>query len=156
MIPDLVLALADKFAARDAVRRIKDKFIQEGFAKGVAAGVMGWTEQEVAANLMNRVTDFRIKDLEDPGGLLTKVTILKLAEAQENYAVWVGFQFSSPKNLKWKKEMGAIGFKVLVDYGYHSGEDPEILFEYDFIDKLAWVLRPTTNSILEHGTTASK
>lgn len=150
MIPDLVLVLADKFAARDAVRTIKDKFTKEGFAKGVAAGVMGWTEEEVALNLMNHVTDLRVEGLEDPGGLLPYATILKLAEAQENYAVSVGYQFSSSKTLTWKKEIQGKGSKVLRRYGYYFGQDPEVLFEYDFIDRLAWVLRPTTDSILQH------
>jgi hypothetical protein len=134
----------------EALRRIKIKFTKEGLAKGVAAGVMGWTEEEVALNLMNHVTDYRIQGLEDPAGFLTNVSIFQLAEAQENYAVAVGYQYSSSKTLKWKKEMGAKGFQVLREYGYYFGEDPGALFEYDFIDKLAWVLRATTDSILEH------
>ena len=71
MIPDVVLAIADKVAAREAIRAIEVKFIKEGFAKGVAAGAMGWTEVEVTSTLQNRITAFRVKGLEDPAGLLT-------------------------------------------------------------------------------------
>jgi hypothetical protein len=44
MTPDLFLAFADRMAAREAARKITTKFIKEGFGKGFAAGVMGWTE----------------------------------------------------------------------------------------------------------------
>src|SRR6266849_4060406 len=36
-IPFAILAVADKVAAREAIRKIEVKFIKEGFAKGVAA-----------------------------------------------------------------------------------------------------------------------
>jgi hypothetical protein len=149
MIPDLLLAFADRMAAREAVRKIETKFIKEGFAKGVSAGVMGWTEDEVQLNLKNRVTAFRVQGLEDPAGILPRAYILKLAEVYENYAVDVGYQFSSQKPLGWKKGMLNKGMPILQRYGYHFGTDPGALFEYDFIDKLAWVLRPTTDSIVE-------
>jgi hypothetical protein len=149
MIPDLVLALADRVAAREAVRNIKTKFIKEGFAKGVSAGAMGWTEDEVELNLKNRVTAFRVKGLEDPAGILPLAYILKLSEVYENYAVSVGYQFSSQKPLAWKKGMLYKGMHVLHRYGYHFGTDTGALFEYEFIEKLAWVLRPTTDSIVE-------
>ncbi|WP_225644985.1 hypothetical protein [Bradyrhizobium australafricanum] len=149
MIPDLVLMVADKVAAREALKNIQVKFIKEGFAKGVAAGVMGWSEEEVASNLMNRITAFRVQGLEDPAGILTRATILQVAEAYENYAVVIGFQFSSAKDLKWKREMVAKGSKILHQYGYYFGTDPQALFEYEFIDKLAWTLQPTTNAIVE-------
>ncbi len=148
-IPDAILALADRVAAREAIRTIETKFLKEGFAKGVAAGVMGWTEQEVGSNLKNHVTHFRVKGLEDPAGILRLGYILKLAEAYENYAVDIGYLFSSSKTLEWKKDMRSKGFPVLKEYGYHFGTDPEVLFEYDFIDKLAWVLHPATDSIVE-------
>jgi hypothetical protein len=148
-IPEAVLAVADRIAARDAIRRIETKFAKEGFAKGVAAGVTGWTEEEVSSNLKNRVTAFRVQGLEDPAGFLTTAYILQLAEAYENYAVDLGYRFSSSKTLKWKADMRDKGFAVLVRRGYHFGEDPQVLFEYDFIDKLAWVLRPTTNPIID-------
>jgi hypothetical protein len=150
IVPDVLLGVADRFAAREAVGKIKDKFAQEGFAKGVAAGVMGWTEQEVASNLLNRVTEVRIEKLEDPGGILSRPTIFKLAQAQENYAVAVGYQFAFSKTNQWKADMRGKGFTVLVNHGYHFPNDPAVLFEYNFIDKLAWVLRPTTDSILKH------
>ena len=149
MIPDLVLAVADRMAARDAVRRIQIKFLKEGFAKGVAAGAMGWTEEELTSNLKNRVTPFRIQGLEDPSGLLSLSYMLHLAEATENYAVYVGYQFSIAQSRAWKKDMLAKGMPILYRYGYNFGTDPAALFEYEFIDKLAWTLRPATDSIVE-------
>jgi hypothetical protein len=149
MIPEVVLTIADKVAAREAVTRIEIKFAREGFAKGVAAGITWWSEEEVRLNLKNRVTPFRVQGLEDPAGFLTRAYILQLAEAYENYAVDLGYQFSSSKTLKWKEDMRAKGFTVLAKYGYHFGEDPQVLFGYDFIDKLASVLRPTTNPIID-------
>jgi hypothetical protein len=148
MIPDLLLAFADRMAAREAVRKIETKFIKEGFAKGVAAGVMGWTEDEVRLNLKNRVTPFRVQGLEDPAGILPRAYILKLAEVYENYAVDVGYAFSSQKPLGWKKAMLGKGMPVLHRYGYF-GTDPAALYEYDFIEKLAWVLHSTTDPIVE-------
>ena len=149
MIPDVILAVADKAAAREAVRAIKDKFKREGVAKGIAAGVMSWTEKEVASNLMNHVTPFRLEGLQDPAGFLPYTYMLKLAEAQENYAVAVAYYFSSSKSSEWKREMQGKGFKVLRELRYYFGEDPEALFEYDFIDKLAWALRPTTDLMIK-------
>jgi hypothetical protein len=149
-IPEIVLAIADRVAARDAIRRIETKFAKEGFAKGVAAGVTGWTEEEVSSNLKNRVTAFRVQGLEDPAGFLTTAYILQLAEAYENYAVDLGYRFSSSKTLKWKADMRDKGFAALAKYGYQFARDPKVLlFEYDFIEKLAWVLRPTTNPIID-------
>lgn len=149
MIPDLLLAFADRMAAREAVRKIETKFIKEGFAKGVAAGVMGWTEDEVRLNLKNRVTPFRVQGLADPAGILPRAYILKLAEIYENYAVDVGYAFSSQQSLSWKKAMQGKGMSVLHRYGYYFGTDPAALYEYDFIEKLAWVLRRATDPIVE-------
>jgi hypothetical protein len=149
-IPFAVLAVADKVAAREAIRKIEIKFMKEGFAKGVAAGAMGWTEEEVALNLLNHVTDYRVQGLGDPAGYLSLADILKLAEAYENYAVAMGYQFSSSKTLRWKRDMIGKGFPVLQKYGYHApGYDPEAFFEYDFINQLGRALRPTTDSIVE-------
>lgn len=149
LIPDLILAVADKAAAREAIRRIQVKFLKEGFAKGVAAGVMGWTEDEVDSNLKNRVTSFRIEGLGDPAGFLSRSQILQIAENHENYAVDVGYHFSSSKTLAWKHDVRVKGFSVLAEYGYHFGNDPEVLFEFEFVDKLAWVIGPTTNKMIE-------
>lgn len=178
MIPDVVLMIADKVAAREAVRRIRIKFAKEGFAKGFAAGVTGWSKEEVRLNLKNRVTSYRVQGLEDPAGFLTKARIFQLADEQENYAVDLGYQFTSSHTLKWKRDMLARGSAALAKYGYPFGEvtgpavkrvhlgnviveeeldpaeagpqsKPRYLFEYGFIDKLAWVLRPTTNPIIE-------
>jgi hypothetical protein len=140
---------ADRVAAWETIRTIQIKFVKEGFAKGVAAGAVGWSEEEVGSNLKNRVTPFRVQGLGDPAGYLTISYILQLAEEYENYAVDLGYQFGSSKTLKWKKDMLAKGFTVLAKYGYHFGEDPHVFFEYDFIEKLAWVIRSTTNPIVE-------
>lgn len=86
-IPMVILTIADKVAAREAVKNISIKFLKEGFAKGVAAAVMAWSDDEVASNLMNHVTEFRIRGLEDPAGFLPASYIFNLAQAKENYAV---------------------------------------------------------------------
>jgi hypothetical protein len=112
--------------------------------------VTGWSEAEVNSNLKNLVTPFRVQGLEDPGGILTIDYILKLAEIYENYAVDLGYRFSSAKTLKWKKDMLNKGLADLDRYGYYFAGKPEnYLFEYNFIDKLAWVLRTTTNLIID-------
>jgi hypothetical protein len=149
LIPEIILGVADKVAVHEAIRRIQTKFIKEGFAKGVAAGVMGWTEKEVADNLKNRITPFRVQGLGDPTATLTRSYILQLAEAYENYAVEIGYQFSSTKDFSWKQALRAKGLSVLKNYGYRFGRgDPEALFEYEFLDKLAWVLRPATDAMV--------
>ncbi len=149
-IPFAILAVADKVAAREAIRKIEVKFIKEGFAKGVAAGAMGWTEEEVALNLLNHVTNYRVQGLGDPAGSLSLANILKLAEGYENYAVAIGYHFSSAKTLTWKKDIRTKGFSVLQKYGYHhAGNDPAVFFEYDFINELGRALRPTIDSIVE-------
>ena len=110
---------------------------------------MGWTTDEVESTLMNWVTDFRVQDLGDPAGTLSHAYILQLAEAYENYAVEVGYVYSSSKSQRWKSNMLHKGFPVLKRLGYYFGDNPEVLFEYDFLDKLAWVLSPTTDAIVE-------
>ena len=50
-MPQLVLEIADRIAARDAIRAIEVKFAKEGFARGVAAGVTAWSAAEVASSL---------------------------------------------------------------------------------------------------------
>lgn len=151
MIPDVILAVADRVAAREAIKTIQVKFMKEGFAKGVAAGVMRWSEEEVRLNLKNRITGPRIQGMGDPAGFLQLGYIFQLAEAYENYGVDVGYQFGSSKPIEWKNHMRAKGFAVLAQYGYYFGEDPQALFEYGLVDKLAWVLRSTTNPIAEEG-----
>jgi hypothetical protein len=146
----LGLAYADKVAAEDAIRRIKVKFIKEGFAKGVAAGVMRWTEDDVALNAMNRVTTFRVQGLGDPAGYLNLAYILKVAEVYENYAVGVGYYFSYSQSLQWQQKMRAEGFARLKQFGYYNyGLNEGDLFEYDFIANLAWALHWHTNKIVE-------
>jgi hypothetical protein len=150
-IPELILLIADKAATRATVRKIQITFIKAGFAKGVAAGVMGWTKEEVESTLMNRVTAFRVQDLGDPAGALNRTYILQLAEAYENYAVEVGYLYSSSKPQRWKTAILQKGFPLLKRFGYdfHFGDNAEALFQYEFLDKLAWVLTPTTNAIVE-------
>lgn len=151
-IPEIILLLADKAAARATVRKIQTEFIKSGFARGVAAGVMGWTIEEVESELMNRVTDFRVQNLGDPAGILNRGYILKLAEAYENYAVEVGYWFSRSKPQKWKSVMAQKGYSLLKRYGYYFqfGDDAEALYRFEFLDKLAWVLHLTTDAMVEH------
>ena len=78
---------------------------------------MGWTEEEVALNAMNRVTPFRVSGLEDPSGYLSLTYILKLAEVYENYAVGIGYYFSSSQPLQWQEKMRAEGFARLKQFG---------------------------------------
>jgi hypothetical protein len=146
----LFLAYADKVAAEDAIRKIQLKFIKEGFAKGIAAGVMEWTEEDVALNTMNRVTHFRVQGLEDPAGYLSQTYILNLAEAYENYAVGIGYYFSSSQSSQWRQKMRAEGLARLKQFGYgRSVRDEDGLFEYEFIANLAWALHWHTNRIIE-------
>jgi hypothetical protein len=147
MIPQIVLAVADREAAKEAIRTIIIKFLKEGFANGVAAAVTAWTDEDVRLNLKYRVTDFRVKHLHDPAGFLTRACILQLAEACENYAVDVGFEYSSRQTRDWRSAMQKKGFSILAQRNYDFGNDPAVLFEFDFIDTLAYVLRPTTDSI---------
>jgi hypothetical protein len=146
----LFLAYADKVAAEDAIRKIQIKFIKEGFAKGVAAGVMGWTEEEVASNAMNRVTAFRVEGLEDPAGYLSRTYILNLAGIYENYAVGVGYYFFFSQPPQWQQKMRVEGFARLKQFGYDRPvRDDDELFEYKFIANLAWALHWHTNRIVE-------
>jgi hypothetical protein len=157
LIAVMGIEYSDIVAAQEAVVNIQIKFLKEGFAKGVAAGVMGWSEEEVASNILNRVTNFRIQGLEDPAGILTTSQILRLAEGTENYAAGVGYYFSSQKSLQWKQDIRAKGFELLKRYGYdYFGPDPDVLFEYDFISKLAWVLHRTTDPAVERGLRITK
>ncbi|WP_186416636.1 hypothetical protein [Bosea sp. CS1GBMeth4] len=148
LIPDVVLAIADKVAVRDAIRRIQTKFIKEGFAKGVAAGVMGWTEEEVKSNLLNRVSHFRVRGLGDAAGTLKLPYILQVAEVYENYAVNIGFLYSSSKSLEWKKAIRDKGFETLRKRGYRFEGGEAMLFEFDFVDKLAFVIHHETDAMV--------
>jgi hypothetical protein len=91
--------------------------------------------------------------LEDPAGFLPRAYMLQLAEASENYAVEIGYQFGSSRSLKWKHDIRARGFALLDKYGYDAnrfGQDPHIfLFEYPFVEKLAWAIHPITDPIIE-------
>jgi hypothetical protein len=149
MIPDIVLAIADRVAAKEAIKNIEVKFVKEGFGKGVAAGVLGWTDDEVQLNLKNRITPFRVEGMEDPAGFLTRAYILQLAEAYENYGVDVGFQWTKVKPLDWKNKMVWKGMSLLAKYNYHYPNNPDVLFTYDVAKDLAWVLRSTTDAIVE-------
>jgi Domain of unknown function (DUF4157) len=147
-IPGVVLTIADKIAARDAIRRIEVHFSKAGFAKGVAAGAMGWYPEEVSLNLMNRMTPFRVQDFPDPAGILSLYYILQLAETYENQAVFLGYQFSASRSLEWKNEMRGKGYATLAKYGYNFRNE-QALFEYDFIERLAWTLSPYTDPIVD-------
>ena len=152
LIPEIILAVADRQAAKEALRRTATKFVKEGFAKGVAAAVMRWTEEEVQLNLKYRVTHFRIQDLHDPAGFLTRAQLLQVAESCENYAVDVGFDYGSRQPPDWKRATLDKGLFILAQRGvtkWQHTEDPAVLFEFEFINDLAWVLRPTTDVIVE-------
>jgi hypothetical protein len=149
MLPELVLAIADRVAAKEAIRNIQLKFLKEGFGKGLAAGAMGWTQHEVDMELRHRVTPYRIKGMEDPAGYLTRAYMLQLAQAYEDYGVDVGFEYSTGKTLAWKKSMLARGMPALAAYNWHFPNDPEMLFEYDFLEKLSWAMKDATNAIIE-------
>jgi hypothetical protein len=152
MIPEVILAFADRAAIKSAMRNIQIKFIKEGFARGVAAGVMGWNEEEVHSNLLNKVTHFRVQGMGDAAGNLKLPYILQLAENSENYAVIIGYQFAYfGKTNEWKGQLRAKGFAALEQhgYGYYFRQPPEVLFTYEFLDRLAWVLRPTSDPIIE-------
>lgn len=148
-VPLVILFFADRAAATEAVRRIQIKFTKEGFAKGFAAGVMGWSEAEVRSYLKNRITLYRVRGLGDAAGILKMSQILQLAEAYENQAVDVGYLFSSSRTLAWKKTTVARGMADLRRHGYHFGQNPAALFEYGFIDKLASALDHITDPIVD-------
>ncbi|MEY9885011.1 hypothetical protein [Bradyrhizobium sp. USDA 329] len=149
MIPDVILKFADRAAAKQALRNIQVKFIKEGFARGVAAGIMRWTEAELDANSKNRMTSFRLQGMGDAAGMLKLGDMLKLAEAFENYAVDVGYAYAGTQNPAWKDQLRDRGFAFLRDTRYHFGDDPEALFEFEFIDKLAWAIHHSTDAIIE-------
>ena len=69
-----------------------------------------------------------------------------LAGAVENYAVDIGYAYAGTRDPAWKNELRDKGFAYLRNTRYHFGDDPEDLFEFEFIDKLAWAfpeVRPT-------------
>jgi hypothetical protein len=144
---EIILAVADREAAKDAIRNIQTTFLKSGYARGVAAGVMGWTDEEVQLNLKYHVSVESLRAFHDPGGILTRADMFNLAEACENYAVDFGFYSSTERSLAWKKEMRDKGFQIMMNfgYGYFFRQDPEVLFEFKFLDKLAWALKPTTD-----------
>ena len=150
-IPFVVLFFADRAAVRDALRNIQVKFAKEGFARGYAAGVAGWSESEVHSGLKNRVTEFRVKGLGDAAGRLSLPRILQLAEAIENYAVDLGFARSSRLGSRWKTRTLEWAYNRLDKRGYSFSRDERVKYTDNFIDKLAWVLAPTTNQIVEAG-----
>jgi hypothetical protein len=147
-IPATLLQVADKFAVRDAKRKIMTKFIKEGFAKGFAACLQGWTRTEVESGLMNRVNVIRIEGLGDAAGSLRQTYILQLAEAYENYAVRVGYEYVYAKSLEWKTDMRDKAFLAFVHRGYSMPNTDDGLFEFEHIRKLAFVIHHTTDAII--------
>lgn len=147
---EIILTLADREAAKDAIKNIQTKYLKAGYARGVAAGVMGWTEEEVQANLKYRVRVEDLQGMHDPGGILTRGDMFRLAEACDNYAVDFGFYSSTERSNDWKKDMRDKGFKIMMDsgYGYFFRKDPDVLFEFEFLDKLAWALKRTTDTMV--------
>ncbi len=146
MIPDVILIFADRAAAMDAIKNIQIKFLKAGFGRGVAAGLMEFTEDEVALNLMNKVTNFRVQGMGDAAGLLTLTYIFQLAENTENFAVEIGYLYCSTKSGDWKKELRAKGLDTLSKQGYPLATID--LFDFPFINELAYVIRFTTDAIV--------
>ena len=101
MIPDVILVIADRAAAKEALRNIQVKFIKAGFARGVAAGIMHWTEAELDANSKNRMTSSRLQGMGDAAGMLKQGDMFKLAEAVENYAVDIGYAYAGSRDPAW-------------------------------------------------------
>jgi len=152
-VPFLVLHFGDKTAARDAIVKISVKFLKEGFRKGVAAGIARWTEEDVASNLFNRVTLFRIQDLGDPGGYLNQSFIFNLAQYKENYAIVVGYNYALSKSRDWRWKLYSKGVDKLKHQNYFFATDQEY---YDrFIDSLAYVLRGTIDPIADYAIKSS-
>lgn len=147
---EIILAVADREAAKDAIRNIQTKFLKQGYARGVAAGVMGWKDEEVQLNLKYHVSVESLRDFHDPGGILTRADMFNLAEACENYAVDYGFYSSSEKSNAWKNDMRNKGFEIMMNsgFGYFFRQDPAVLFEFEFIDKLAWALKRITDTMV--------
>jgi hypothetical protein len=68
----------------------------------------------------------------------------------ENYAVAFGYYFSTSKPQQWRTDVRKMGFERLKQLGYvNLGQDSRILFEYDFLTKLAWALHRTTDGMVE-------
>jgi len=109
---------------------------------------MRWTEAELDANSKNRMTSFRLKGMGDAAGLLKLGDMFKLAESVENYAVDIGYAYAGTQKPVWKDQLRDKGFKFLRDTRYHFGDDPEALFEFEFIDKLAWAIHDSTDAII--------
>jgi len=148
MIPEVILAIADRAAVRDAIRKIQIKYIKVGFSLGVAAGVMRWNESEVESNLMNQASAVGLEHMHDPAGYLKRSHMFQLAQTHQDFAVEVGYKYSSQRAPEWKDEVQDKGFALLVKQSYHFGDQNETLFEFPFLDKLAYVLRPTTDLIV--------
>ena len=148
MIPDVILNIADRVAAKEALQNIQVKFIKAGFARGVAAGIMRWTEAELDANSKNRMTSTRLQGMGDAAGKLKIGHMFKLAEAVENYAVDIGYAYAGTRDPAWKNELRDNGLAYLRNARYHFGDDPEALFEFEFIDRLAWAIHKSTDAII--------
>ncbi len=146
MIPDLILAIADKAAVRDAMRNIQTKFLKEGFGKGVAAALMGMSQDEVDQELKNRVTNYRVQGMGDAGGQLKLTYMLALAENCENYGVDIGYYWASIQPEEWRQKLLAEGMSILAKQNYVFNERE--LFEYRFINTLAYVIRHKTDAIV--------
>lgn len=141
-----ILEIADKAAAEKAIVSIQVRFLKEGFAKGVAGGCLGWSDERVVSNLFNKMTPYRVQDMMDPGGLLPRSLILKLAEASENMGVLAGYNYARGRSPQWREGLRIFAASMLERQGWRftSSTDP-----YYFVDKYAWVLRFQTNPIAE-------
>lgn len=147
MIPDVILALADKAAVRDAMRNIQTKFLKEGFGRGVAAALMGLSQDDVDLDLKNLVTHGRVRGLGDAAGTLKLTYILQLAELSENYAVDIGYYWASIQTDAWRQKMIAEGWALLDKQNYNYPNEYERK-QLRFINTLAYILRHKTDAII--------
>lgn len=148
MIPDVILAFADRAAAKTAMQNIQTKFLKAGFARGVAAGIMRWNEAELDKVAKNKTSVDQLRGMGDAAGMLKLGDMFKMAQAAENYGVDIGYMFAGSKDPTWKDELLSKGFTTLRNARYHFADRPNATFEFEFIDKLAWAIHLTTDAIV--------
>ena len=73
--------------------------------------------------------------------------MLQLAEACENFAVDVGFFYGSTREYEWVYQLREEAFNTLAKQGWTFKEEWE-LWEYDFLNKFAYVTRHKTDAIV--------
>jgi RHS repeat-associated protein len=136
---DAAALLYDYFASfHEAKEMIRNRNFTEGFARGVAAGVLHMSGNWVEYNLKERVI---VADLE------TKILSAEgIAEISYNKGINAGFSFTTNLNSKQIDTLQLAGFKVLAAEGYDASGD---IFSSRSIRALGDALQPTILSILE-------